>query len=85
MNNVWSFSMSRGVGTPMIVTIPRVDVSQLSLAERAAFVQVLSTRRCSCPCGMSVYMCLQKDQTCQYSPAIARNALMVFLRATHGA
>jgi hypothetical protein len=84
MNNMWSFTMTRGVGVPAIPFIPRVDVSQLSLAERAAFIQVLSVRRCTCPCGMSVYMCLQKDATCNFSPAIAQNALMMFLRSTRG-
>lgn len=84
MNNTWSFSMTRGVGVPSIPFIPRVDVSRLTLAERAAFIQVLSMRRCTCPCGMSVYMCLEKDATCNFSPAIASNALVMFLRTTRG-
>jgi hypothetical protein len=84
MDNIWSFSLSKGVGVPVITFIPRVDVSQLSLAERAAFAQVLSGRRCTCPCGMSVYMCLQKDPNCNFSPGIAGNALTGFLRSVRG-
>ncbi len=79
-NNVWSFAMARASGVPSVAFVPRVDVSQLNLGERAAFIQLLGTLRCTCRCGMTVYMCLEKDPTCNYSPAIAQNALAGFLR-----
>lgn len=83
-NNVWSFSMSRAPGVLPIALIPRVDTSQLSLAERAAFIQLLDTLPCTCRCGMNVYMCLRRDPTCHYSPAIAQTALDRFLRTVRG-
>ena len=87
MNDTWTFAMSREVGnleTPAYIAPGRVDVSQLTMAERSAFNQVLATLRCTCPCGMTVAMCLRKDLTCNFSPAIARNALMNFLRSARG-
>lgn len=83
-NNVWSFSMTRAAGVLPIAVVPRVNLSQLSLGERAAFIQLLNTLPCTCRCGMTVYMCLEKDPTCNYSPAIANNALARFLRTVRG-
>jgi hypothetical protein len=79
----WGVELTRRDGSlPVNFDVPRVDVSSLTLAERAAFVQVLAAKRCTCPCGMTVLVCLEKDQTCQFSPNLARNALANFLRLT---
>jgi hypothetical protein len=65
-------------------SVPRVNLSSLTMAERAAFAQRLATMRCTCNCRMTVLVCLEKDRTCQYSPNLAQNALANFLRITRG-
>jgi hypothetical protein len=80
----WGSALTRGKG-PLPepdYDVPRVDVSTLTLAERAAFVPVLAAMRCTCPCGLTVLVCLRKDQTCQFSPNLAKIALANFLRLT---
>jgi hypothetical protein len=86
IQNSWSVSLNRAGGSlPEPPTfLPRVDISRLTTAEKAAFVQALATARCSCTCGLSILVCLRKDLTCNYSPALARNALIAFLRMTRG-
>ena len=80
----WTASLTRAGGSPAepMAEVPRVDVSALTLGERAAFTQLLATQRCTCPCGMTLLMCLQKDRTCPYSPGLAATALALFLRMT---
>ncbi len=82
MQNSWSVRLTRSGGEPdePDYDIPRVDVSGLTTAERAAFAEVLAAQRCTCPCGMNVHLCLRKDQSCPYSPNLARISLAVFLR-----
>jgi hypothetical protein len=84
MRSSWTASLTRASGGPAEPPseVPRVDVSVLTLAERAAFTQLLATQRCTCTCGMTVLICLQKDRTCPYSPGLAANALALFLRMT---
>ncbi len=84
MQNTWSVTLTRAAGEldEPDYDIPRVDVSGLTTAERAAFSEVLAAQRCTCTCGMSVHQCLRKDQSCQYSPGLARMALAAFLRLT---
>jgi hypothetical protein len=84
MRNSWSVSLMRAEGSPDEdeYDIPRVDVSGLSTAERAAFTEILSGQRCTCNCGLSLLVCLRKDLTCQFSPNLASIALAAFLRLT---
>ncbi len=84
--NSWSSSLTRGdESLPDVnVDVPRVDLSALTLAERVAFARGLTAMRCTCPCGLNVLVCLQKDKTCPYSPNLAKNALAAFLRLTRG-
>ncbi len=84
LQSSWTASLTRASGSPAEPTaeVPRVDLSTLTLAERAAFTQLLATQRCTCPCGMTLLMCLEKDRTCPYSPGLARTALALFLRMT---
>lgn len=86
LQNSWTVLLTRGSGGPPEVTddVPRIDISGLTLGEKAAFVQALATSRCTCLCGLSVLVCLRKDRTCNFSPDIARNALALFLRMTRG-
>ena len=83
LQNSWNISLMHAGGRPLdAVNIPRVNVSLLSSAERAAFAQLLAAGRCTCPCALTLMTCLQKDQSCPYSPGIANTALAQFLRMT---
>ena len=84
LQNSWLVSLTRSDGNlPDIPEdVPRVDISGLTMAEKVAFVETLAMGRCTCSCGLSVLVCLRKDQSCQFSPNIARNALAAFLRMT---
>lgn len=61
-----SASLKRlGAGEPPVPgEVPVVDVSALTLAERAAFGQLLATQHCPCGCGMTIMTCLQKASAC---------------------
>jgi hypothetical protein len=61
-------------------SIPRVDLSQLDTAERAAFSHSLSTQRCGC--GMVLLTCLRKHAACPYKQNLTQTALANFLRMT---
>jgi hypothetical protein len=82
MRNSWGVLLSREAGElpPVPHSIPRVDISGLTMAEKVAFGMALAAARCTCPCGYTVLLCLEKDQTCPYSPTLASNMLMAFLR-----
>jgi len=82
MRNSWGVLLSREAGEPPPVpnSIPRVDISGLTMAEKVAFRMALAAARCTCPCGYTVLLSLEKDQTCPYSPTLASNILVAFLR-----
>jgi TIR domain len=82
MRNSWGVLLSREAGElpPVPYSIPRLDISSLTMAEKVAFGMALAAARCTCPCGYTVLLCLEKDQTCPYSPTLASNMLMAFLR-----
>jgi hypothetical protein len=84
MQHSWNVSLTRVPGSPAVPSyiVPRVNVAALTTAERAAFYQLLANQRCTCPCGMTLLMCLRKDLTCPYSPNLAQIALANFLRLT---
>jgi hypothetical protein len=82
MGNSWRVLLSREAEElpPVPQNIRHVDISGLTMAEKVAFGMALAAARCTCPCGYTVLLCLEKDQTCPYSPTLARNMLMAFLR-----
>lgn len=84
MQRSWNVSLTRLPGRPAVQSyiVPRVNLASLSTAERAAFSQYLASQRCTCPCGMTLLMCLRKDLTCPYSPNLAQVALNAFLQRT---
>jgi TIR domain len=84
MQNSWAVSINRvsDASPEPAPEIARVNVSVLSMAERVIFAQLLTNRRCTCPCGLTVLVCLEKDQSCPYSPALAQTALAAFLAMT---
>ncbi len=86
MQNSWTVSITHqegGIPEPPS-SVPRVNLSNLTMAERAAFVELLASRPCTCGCRMTILVCLEKDQTCKFSPNLAKNALANFLRLTRG-
>jgi hypothetical protein len=85
MQRSWNVALTRLPGrlAAQSYIVPRVNLSGLSTAERAAFSQYLASERCTCPCGMTLLMCLRKDLTCPYSPNLAQVALNAFLQRTH--
>ena len=82
MGNSWRVLLSREAGQlpPVPQNIRHLDISGLTMAEKVAFSIALAAARCTCPCGYTVLLCLEKDQTCPYSPTLASNMLMAFLR-----
>jgi hypothetical protein len=86
LRNSWTVSLTHQGGNVPEASypIPRVNLSALTIAERAAFAQLLASRRCTCNCRMTVLVCLEKDRSCKYSPNLAQNALANFLRMTRG-
>lgn len=82
MKNSWSVLLTReAVELPPVPgAIPRVDISSLTMAEKVAFGMVLAAARCTCPCGYTVLMCLERDRGCRHSPTLASDMLSDFLR-----
>jgi hypothetical protein len=80
--NSWTISLSQAPGSvsESSFVIPRLDLSSLTTAERAAFSQSLSTQRCTC--GMTLLTCLRKHPACPYKIPLAQSALQAFVLAT---
>ena len=60
--------------------LPAVDFSGSTMAERAAFIQLLSSEPCLCGCRFNMHTCLLQDRTCPKSPGRARQEWALFLR-----
>ncbi len=81
LQNRWSVSLSNAHALPDVATeLPSVDLSGSSLAERAAFIQLLSSEPCTCGCRLNMHTCLMKDRTCPLSPGLARSQWAAFLQ-----
>ena len=52
-------------------SLPAVDLSSLSPAEKVTALKLLRARDCSCGCGMKVAECRVKDPNCYYSKGLA--------------
>jgi len=48
-------------------TVPGLNVSMLSAAQRERLVRVANSRRCTCGCGFTVATCRAFDATCPVS------------------
>lgn len=79
----WNVLMSdvRGVSTPPD-NLPRINIADGTMAEKATFVQVLDVQACTCGCMLTVHNCLLNDQTCPLSPGVAQTQWATFLRLT---
>ena len=52
-------------------TLPAVDLSGLSPAQKATVLKLIRARDCSCGCSMKVAECRVKDPNCYYSKGLA--------------
>jgi protein-disulfide isomerase len=52
-------------------SLPAVDLSSLSPAQKATALKLLRARDCSCGCSMKVAECRVKDPNCYYSKGLA--------------
>jgi len=64
-------------------SLPAVDLSSLSPAQRATALKLLRARDCSCGCGMKVAECRVKDPNCYYSKGLA-SVIVASLKAGKG-
>jgi hypothetical protein len=79
--NRWSVALTNVRALPEVPDeLPSVDFSGATLAERAAFVQLLSSELCVCGCRLDMHSCLLKDRTCPQSPGRARQEWALFLQ-----
>jgi len=78
--NAWKFSLSRAPGHALArsYNIPRVDLSNLNTAEKAAFSELLARQQCGC--GMHLLVCLRKHPACTYSSGLTQTTLAAFLK-----
>ncbi|MGA3039794.1 MAG: toll/interleukin-1 receptor domain-containing protein [Bryobacteraceae bacterium] len=78
--NAWTISLSRGPGRAVerYYNVPRVDLSSLSTAEKAAFTELLAREQCGC--RMKMLVCLRTHPACPYSAGLSQTALASFLR-----
>ena len=81
----WNVAMTRtGDISEITYNVPKVDLSELTMAEKETFVQLLAASPCACGCGMTILTCLRNDRACTVSPTLARTQLATFLRLTRG-
>ena len=81
LSNTWSVTLTEPRSLPEVATeLPAVDLSGSTMAERAAFIQVLASEPCTCGCGLTMHNCLLRDRTCPVSPGRARLEWATFLR-----
>jgi cytochrome c-type biogenesis protein CcmH/NrfF len=52
-------------------SVPGVDMSPLSSAQKAEAMKLFVEQKCDCGCGFTIYDCRTKDQTCGRSPQMA--------------
>src|SRR5579875_2744457 len=52
-------------------SLPGVDLSGLSAAQKATVIKILQDRDCPCGCSMKVGTCRQADPSCSYSAGMA--------------
>lgn len=78
-DNAWTVSLSRlpGRAFERSYNIPRVNLSGLSIAEKAAFSESAAHQKCGC--GMTLLVCLRTHPACRYSAGISQTTLAEFL------
>lgn len=52
-------------------SLPGVDLSKLSAAQKTTVLKILREEDCSCGCGMKLAECRVKDPACSYSTGLA--------------
>jgi len=69
------------VATPEEVNseIPGVDVSKLTVEQKAGFKKVLQKEQCNCGCNFNLLKCRLDDRSCGVSRKLAKEQLAIFL------
>jgi TIR domain len=81
LQNRWGVTLSSPRALPEVAeALPAVNFSGATMAERATFIQLLASERCTCGCGLDMHTCLLKDRTCPLSPGLARTQWAAFLQ-----
>ena len=81
LQNRWTVTLNNPRALPEVATeLPQVDFSGATMAERAAFIQLISAVPCTCGCRLDMHTCLLKDRTCPLSPGQARTLWASFLQ-----
>ncbi len=65
---------------PFYTTLPGVDLSGVPAAKLPALLKQLNTRRCPCECMRTVAGCRNHHATCNFSLAIAKDAVAAAAR-----
>ena len=79
--NTWTVTLTDRHALGGVATeLPAVDFSGATMAERKAFIQLLSSEQCLCGCRLDMHTCLMRDRTCPQSPGRARQEWALFLR-----
>ncbi len=68
---IFGTALIRAQDWTTLESLPAVDLSGLSPAQRATALKLLRARGCSCGCGMKVAECRVKDPNCYYSKGLA--------------
>jgi hypothetical protein len=83
MQMSWNVALIReGNLSEAVYDVPKVDISALTMAEKAAFTEALGHGFCTCGCGMTILNCLRNDRACLVSPNLARAELVVLMQYT---
>ena len=56
-------------------SLPGIDLSGLSVSQRATILKLLRERDCSCGCGMKLAECRIADPACSYSTGLANTII----------
>ncbi|PYU97450.1 MAG: hypothetical protein DMG26_21350 [Acidobacteria bacterium] len=59
--------------------IPGVDVSKLTVEQKAGFKKVLQKEQCNCGCNFNLLKCRLDDRSCGVSRKLAKEQLAIFL------
>jgi thiol-disulfide isomerase/thioredoxin len=72
------------VGDPAEVNseVPGVNLTKLTPAQKAAYIELLKTKQCTCGCNLNLYRCRTEDRSCGISLQLAREELKKFLKST---
>ena len=66
-------------------SVPGVDMSSLSSAQKAEAMKLFLEQKCDCGCGFTIYDCRTKDQACGRSPQMAAEVVRLMAQGKSSA